>query len=212
GKAGAHQQSRYDLALARQTFLLRPLEGWRRVNPEYPGFCGAAIRPLVRHGAFEIEAIAPAELKVLIAQADLQFAFEYEEKFLAKGGVGFAAAGAGRDAERGRFHTRVAPGEQLHANAIPRLEHLAHFRANHGRVRFRRVVEIEDIVLVITRELAQRSHRSAHLRALERTEESDGDADLFGYAGERRAHFQSQLAQAGSDRSRRTVGMRALST
>src|SRR5260370_37304861 len=119
----------------------------RSVGPEDPGFGAPRVLPAVRGRAFEIEAITRLE-KVAFAliQADFEFTAQHVEEFLALMGIRFAAATAGLDAEKMRFHGGVAPGEQLHANAGRSFQDFALPRADMAlsvAVRFKQREEID---------------------------------------------------------------------
>src|SRR5215469_16510099 len=151
------------------------------------------------YGALKVKAVTSAQAVFFIPQANLQLALEHEQEFLAYVRVGFAASRARSDTEQMRLHDRVAPCEQLHSNPIAGLEYFPARRTHHEGLGLGGIIKIENIVAVIAGKLAQRAHRCGHLRALERTEEPDGNSDRLGDTGERLAPLQPQLPQARAD-------------
>ena len=66
-------------------------------------------------------------------------------------------------------------------------------------VGFGRIEKIQDVGLVKSRQLAQRTHRCAHVRALQGAKESHRDADRFGHLSQRQAAAQPAIG-AGAHR------------
>src|SRR5215813_15409627 len=54
------------------------LEGWRRVHPQHNSISTARIAPLMRHGAFEIEAVARFQPILFAAQRNLELPTQNE--------------------------------------------------------------------------------------------------------------------------------------
>jgi hypothetical protein len=101
---------------------------------------------MMRRIAFEIETIARPEAMLLAAlEANVKLAAKDVQELFALMGVCLAAAGAGRDGEKMRFHDGVAPGEQFHADSIPCIEDLAIGGADAVWIGFGRLEEREDI-------------------------------------------------------------------
>ena len=139
------------------------LESGRRINPKYQRLRAAWVRPLVRHCALEVKAVARFQAILFIAEKNLQLAFQNVQKFFTDMGIRFAAACVGSDAKKVRLHDCVAPGQQLHADAWASLKHFPGFGFHQILVRFRSVVEIDNIGFVLARQFAQSSDRCAHL-------------------------------------------------
>src|SRR5581483_7325188 len=150
---------------------------WRRVNPEQPCFRFSRISPAMRRGAFEIEAVARLQaMMFVVVQPDFKFAAQDVEKFFAFVGIGLAAAAARLDAEEMRLHRGVAPGEEFHAHAFGGFENLTLRGMDDAGVFLGGLEERKDVGAVVAGDAAKRGDGGTHLAALERTEESYGEA------------------------------------
>src|SRR6266542_1239829 len=149
----------------------------RRVHPQNQRLDTPRISPFVRYGAFKVKTVTGFELILLSPKRDFHYALQHVEKLLANVGVRFATAGIGRDAEQMRFHNRVAPGKQFHANAGAGIKNLARARPDEMLVGRGGIVKIENIGFVVTREFTQCADGRAHLRPLKGAEESNRDPD-----------------------------------
>lgn len=113
--------------------------------------------------------------------------------------VAFAASGRRRDTEQVRFHHRVTPRKQFHADSGAGFEDLALLRTDAAGIRLRRIEEREDVLFVEAGEAAERGNGGAHVAALEGAEEADGDTSGFCHASERVAAGEAQAPQAGAN-------------
>src|SRR5919109_2588611 len=89
----------------------------RRVDPQHPGFSAPRILPAMRNRAFKIKTVAGFQpIMFAFIQPDFKISPQHMQKFLSLVRVGFATASAGFHTKKVRFHRRVSPGEQFHAN------------------------------------------------------------------------------------------------
>src|SRR4029077_10611408 len=80
-------------------------------------------------------------------------------------------------------------------DAISRFQHLALRRTHLAAAGFAGIEKIENVGFVEAGKLAGCSNLSPPLRAVQRAEESDRDADRFRYLNERKAPLRSELPQ-----------------
>src|SRR5438552_18667554 len=104
---------------------------------------------------------------------DLQLALQYKKKFFPNVSVGFAAACPRSNAEQMRFHNRVSPSQQFHADSRSCFENFSSLGAHQMFVRLGGVVKIEYGGFVVAGKPAQRTDRSGHLRAFDGAEKPD---------------------------------------
>jgi len=151
----------------------------------------------MRRGAFEIEAVARLQaMMFVVVQPDFKFAAQDVEKFFAFVGIGLAAAAARLDAEEMRLHRGVAPGEEFHAHAFGGFENLTLRGMDDAGVFLGGLEERKDVGAVVAGDAAKRGDGGTHLAALERTEESYGDAGGAGYLGKRELATKAEAAEA----------------
>src|SRR6266481_8637961 len=129
----------------------------------------------MRSRAFEIETVAGFQAVVLLAvQPDFKFTTKDVQKFFALVRIGFAAATAGFDAEEMRFHRRIAPGKQFHANVRRGLQDLSLRWPNEPGMFPGSFEKREDVGAIEAGNAAERGNRGAHLAALEAAEKPQG--------------------------------------
>src|SRR6516162_10027463 len=100
-----------------------------------------------------------------------------------------------------RFHHCVAPGKQLHANAIACFEDFSFAWADAAGIRLRRIEERKNVEAVEASQTAEGGDGGTHLRALKRRQESNGDVNGLCDFCERIAALQTQTPQAWSHRA-----------
>jgi len=158
----------------------------------------------MRRGTFEIEAVAGLQTVMFLAvQPDFKVAAEHVEKFLAFVGVGFAAAAAGFDAEKMRFHHGISPGKQLHANVRGGFQNFSLMGPHEAGIIAGGLEEGQDVCAIEASDAAKRGDGRAHLAAFEGAEETHGDAGGLGDLREGEAAAGAQAAEtlAGMRRS-----------
>src|SRR5258708_35202561 len=94
------------------------------------------------------------------------------QKFLTFVRIGFSAAATGFDAEKVRFHYRLSPGKQLHANVRSGFEDFSLMRANQARIVAGGFRERGNGGAIGTVDSAEGGVRRAPLSALQGAEES----------------------------------------
>ncbi len=156
----------------------------------------------MRSRAFEIEAVAGFQVVVLLAvQPDFKITTKDVQEFFALVRIGFAAAAAGFDAEEVRFHRRIAPGKQFHANVRRSLQDFSLRWANEPGMFAGGFEKREDVGAIEAGDTTERGDRGAHLAALETAKKSHG------YAGGTRYLREGESA-AGSQAPETLTGMR----
>lgn len=147
-------------------------------------------------GAFEIEAIARLETVVaLIVEPDLKFTAQDVQEFLAFMSIRFAAAAAWFDAEKVRFHSGVAPGQEFHADLGAGFEDFALRGANEELDVPIRLKHRKDVGFVIAGDALESCDRRVHLAAFEGAEESDGNAGGACDLSQGKAAFEAHAAE-----------------
>ena len=178
----------------------RPLERRRRVDPQHPGLAAARILPVMRCGALEIETVTRLQTILLVVQRNLAI------RPAKHTGTPRPHECKTRRCRRGeRCGTGAAPSPCCPRPAIPcgrrgRPPALCACPANQPAARFRWIEKIKDVGLVEARQLAQRRHRSAHVRALECAEKAHRYSHRCRHLRQREPAASAQVAQAGADR------------
>jgi len=129
----------------------------------------------MRSRAFEIETVAGFQAVVLLAvQPDFKFAAKDVQKFFALVRIGFAAATARFDTEEMRFHRRIAPGEQFHANIRGGFQDFSLVGPDKTRIFTGGFEKRKDVRAIKAGDATERGDRRAHLAPLEAAEEPNG--------------------------------------
>src|SRR6266567_2790064 len=87
--------------------------------------------------------------------------------------IGFSAPATGFDAEKVRFHYRLPPGKQFHANVRSGLEDFSLMRTHQARIVARGFEERENVGAIETGDAPQRGDRRAHLAAFQGAQKAD---------------------------------------
>src|SRR6267143_2199437 len=98
------------------------------------------------------------------------------QKFFALVRIGFAAATARFDAEEMRFHRRIAPGEQFHANIRGSFQDFSLVGPDEPRIFTGGFEKRKDVRVIKAGDATERGDRRAHLAAFESAEKSHGYA------------------------------------
>src|SRR5208337_4913614 len=104
---------------------------------------------------------------LFLFQRDHQLALQYIQELFSLVGIGIAAARIRRHAKKMWLHHGIPPSQQLHANAGTSFQHFSLSRLHLPAARPRRIKKIQNVGFIKSRQLAQRSHRPAHLQPLE---------------------------------------------
>src|SRR5882757_5357357 len=113
-------------------------------------------------GTLEIKTVARLQAVMLIGvQPDFEFATQDMQEFFAFVSVRFAAAAAGLDAKKMRFHGSVAPGKKFHADALGGFENFALAWAHEFGSVPGRLEERKNIGAVVARDAPQGANGSA---------------------------------------------------
>src|SRR6266567_6874348 len=107
------------------------------------------------------------------------------QEFLAFVRIGLSTAATGFDAEKVRFHYRLPPGKQFHANVRSGLEDFSLMRAHQARIVAGGFEERENVGPIETGDAPEGGDRRAHLAALKGAEKTDRDAGGASHLGER---------------------------
>jgi len=151
----------------------------------------------MRSGAFEIEAVAGFQkIMFLAVQPNFKIAAKDMQEFLSLMRIGFAAAPARFDAEKMRFHSRIAPGKQFHADIRSGLQDFSLAGTNEPRVFPGSFEKRKNVCAIEAGDAAERGDRGAHLAAFEAAEKSHGHAGRSGYLRERESAPRSQAPEA----------------
>jgi len=132
----------------------------------------------------------------LAVQPNFKLTAKDVQELLAFVGVGFAAAAAGFDAKKMRFHGGLAPGQKLHAHSGSRFQDFSLAWPHEARVFCRRFKEREDVRAIETGDAAERGNRRAHLAAFERAEKTYGDFGGPSHLREREPTPHAQPSEA----------------
>src|SRR5260370_25037218 len=127
---------------------------------------------------------------------DFEISAKDVKKFLAFVRIGLSAAATRFDAEKVRFHHRLPPGKQLHANVRCRLEDFSLMRPHQARIIAGGFEERENVGAIETGDAPQGSDRGAHLAALQSAEKTDGDSSGASHLCERESAARAQTAEA----------------
>src|SRR6267142_524837 len=150
----------------------------------------------MRRRTFEVETVARFQMVVLLAvQPDFKISAKDVQKFLALVRVRLAAAAAGFDAEEMRFHHRIAPGQQFHANVRCGFQDFSLVGPNEPRIFAGGFEKREDVRAIEAGDAAERGDRGAHLAAFEAAEESHGYAGGARYLREGESPARSQAPE-----------------
>src|SRR6266849_2836713 len=150
----------------------------------------------MRSRAFEIKTVAGFQVVVLLAvQPDFKITAKDVQEFFALVRIGFAAAAAGFDAEEMRFHRRIAPGKQFHADIRCSLQDFSLRWANEPGMFPGGFEKREDVGAIEAGDTAKRGDRGAHLAALEAAEKSHGYASGSRYLREGESAARSQAPE-----------------
>src|SRR6266851_3362072 len=150
-------------------------------------------------GTLEIKTVARLHAVMLICvQPDFEFATQDVQEFFAFVSVRFAAAAAGLDTKKMRLHGSVAPGEQLHADALGGFKNFALGWAHQFGIVLGRLEERKNIGAIVARDAPQGANGSAHLATFESAQKTDGN---FRGAGNLREGKIAALAEAAKTQS-----------
>ena len=119
--------------------------------------------------------------------------------------VGVAAARFWRHAKQMWLHHRVSPSQQLHANTRSSFQHFSLSRLHQTAARSRSVKKIQNVGLVKSRQLAQRSHRPTHLRPLQRAQKSHRYTHRLRHLRQGQTPLRPQLPQVRAYRPSASV-------
>ena len=150
----------------------------------------------MRRRAFEVETVARFQTVVLLAvQPDFKISAKDVQEFFALVRIGFAAPAAGFDAEEMRFHHRIAPGQQFHANLRGGFQDFSLVGPNEPGMFAGSFKKREDVGAVEAGNAAESGDRGAHLAALETAKKSHGYAGGARYLRERESPAGSQAPE-----------------
>src|SRR5690242_10050049 len=193
--AKSRSVKRLERILITESFLSRrlPSKCWRRVDPQHPGFLAPRILPAVRNRAFKIKTIAGFQ-PVMLAwiQPNFKIAAEHMQKFFSLVRIGFTASAARFHPKKVRFHRRVSPGKQFHADVGRGFQNFSFRRPDQALSFTRRLEKREYVRAIELGDTAKGCDRRTHLAALERAQKADGNAGCFGDLRERKPAFDSE--------------------
>ena len=111
----------------------------------------------------------------LAVEPNFKLTSKYVQELFAFVRVGFAAAAAGFDAKKMRFHGCLAPGQKLHAYSGCRFQNFSLTWPHEARIFRCGFEEREDVCSIEASNASQRGNGGAHLAPFERAEKAHGN-------------------------------------